>query len=914
MNRIAQSIKNRLSLRPPQADSLNILAELTDKLTLQKNSDLSAALEIVKSAYPICTDFERNFPSICFSLATGVGKTRLMGAFVVYLYLTKGIKNFFILAPNITIYNKLIEDFSNSTSPKYVFQGIGEFVHRQPRIITGDTYNTIAQTTFFRSDVHINVFNISKINAETKGGKLPRIKRLSEYLGDSYFNYLSSLDDLVLLMDESHHYRADRGMQVINELNPILGLELTATPQIERSGGAIKFKNVVYEYSLAKAIQDGFVKEPAVATRKDFDPSQYSADDLDRIKLEDGIRIHEDTKVTLDIFARDNKTPLVKPFVLVVAKDTDHAGKLRGLIASNAFFDGRYADKVMEIHSNQSGEEKDENIAQLISLENPENKIEIVIHVNMLKEGWDVTNLYTIIPLRTATSITLREQTIGRGLRLPYGKRTGNDKVDKLTIVAHDKFQEIIDAANKPDSIIKRQNIIVIDPQEISQQKEVITSISNIEQKFEEEQKRIDNLTEPENMQKAQINLELQKTIFSTLPELNSTVKSVNELTKAEIKHIAIEKIKQKIYSSPQKSLFAAEMIREVEDAYETVVNEFVRNIVEIPRITIQPSDEIKSGFRDFGLDSKNLNYQPVSEEILIKKLREQENSLDILNGMDKGRIVIDSPENLLVNELINYPEIDYDTQADLLFKLARRAIEKFRTYLDENKLMNVVQYHKREIGRYIHSQLMQHFYYESPDFEKPVIKPFIRIEEHNFSKYTKDSIHHFTETITPTSAIPGKVFCGFKKACHNLYKFDSKTEKDFTVILEQDKDVFKWMRPAPNQFMIYWKHNSRQYNPDFVVETADTKYIVETKKEGDIESSEIKEKAQAAIQYCKYATEYTTQHGGKPWKYILIPHNAVMVNMSFLALAMKYEYQSSCLGLNTQNSFKPKRVTEQNR
>src|SRR3989337_694509 len=125
MNRIAQSIKNRLSLRPPQADSLNILAELTDKLTLNKHtpnplsrgeykspllggdlgvgSFLQQELEKVKTSYPTCTDFERNFPSICFSLATGVGKTRLMGAFVVYLYLTKGIKNFFILAPNITI-------------------------------------------------------------------------------------------------------------------------------------------------------------------------------------------------------------------------------------------------------------------------------------------------------------------------------------------------------------------------------------------------------------------------------------------------------------------------------------------------------------------------------------------------------------------------------------------------------------------------------------------------------------------------------------------------------------------------------------------------------------------------------------------------------------------------------------------
>src|SRR4030042_6917285 len=145
MDKIANSIKNRLSLRPPQAESLNILAELVEKLTLKKhtpdpsqegNSTANASeetflkeqLEIVKSSYPTCTDFERNFPSICFALATGVGKTRLMGAFVAYLYLAKGIKNFFVLAPNLTIYDKLINDFSVSTHPKYVFQVIGEFV------------------------------------------------------------------------------------------------------------------------------------------------------------------------------------------------------------------------------------------------------------------------------------------------------------------------------------------------------------------------------------------------------------------------------------------------------------------------------------------------------------------------------------------------------------------------------------------------------------------------------------------------------------------------------------------------------------------------------------------------------------------------------------------------------------------
>ncbi len=890
MNRIAASIRNRLSLRAPQEESLRILSGLADGLSLRKNADLEIELEKVKSLYPTCTDFERKFPSICFALATGVGKTRLMGAFIAYLYLVKGIRNFFVLAPNLTVYNKLIDDFSNPLSPKYVFQGIGEFVHRRPRIITGDNYEETRQGELFKYETHVNIFNIGKINAETRGGKFPRIKRLGEYLGDSYFNYLSTLDDLVLLMDESHHYRADRGMEVINELNPILGLELTATPQIERSGGAIKFKNVVYEYSLAKAIRDGFVKEPAVATRRDFDPAPYTAEDLDRIKLEDGIRLHEDTKVALDIYARDANARPVKPFVLVVSQNTDHAGKLKEMICSPGFFDGRYADKVMEIHSNQSGAEKDENIARLISLEDPQNRMEIVIHVNMLKEGWDVTNLYTIIPLRTATSMTLREQTIGRGLRLPYGIRTGDDKVDKLTIVAHDKFQEIIDEANRPDSIIRRENIITIDPEELVERKEVMTVVSATERRTEEEQRRIDAIEEPEEKQKAQVSLEARKAVLSALPEMSNEVKSVSELKTDEIRRIAYEKIKENVLQSPQQYLFANEIIKEAQDAYEALVDEFAGNIIEIPRIMITQRAEVRSGFHSFTLDTRNLNYQPVSEEILVKKLREQENGIDIVIGT--GRIIIDTPENIIVNELINFPEIDYDEQSELVFSLTGDAVKRFASYLNDDQLMNVVQYHKKEIARYIYSQMMAHFYCEAPVFENPVVKPFTRIEEHNFAKYTADAIRLYTETIVPTSAIPSKVFTGFKKACHDCYKFDSKTEKDFAIILEQDAVVMKWLRPAQKQFRIYWKQNTRQYHPDFVVETGNAIYMVETKKEGDMETADVQEKTMAALLYCKHATDFTSCNGGKPWKYLLIPHNAVMTNMSFATLAKQFEVE----------------------
>ena len=175
----AQTIKNRLSLRKPQSDSLEILSALVSVLELKKDVNVTAELAKVRVLYPTCVDFERDFSSICFSLATGVGKTRLMGAFITYLYVTKGIKNFFVLAPNLTIYDKLIDDLSNPNNPKYVFHGISEFAVTPPRIITGDNYQEIrqGQAVLFQS-VNINIFNISKINSEVRSGREPKIKRL----------------------------------------------------------------------------------------------------------------------------------------------------------------------------------------------------------------------------------------------------------------------------------------------------------------------------------------------------------------------------------------------------------------------------------------------------------------------------------------------------------------------------------------------------------------------------------------------------------------------------------------------------------------------------------------------------------------------------------------------------------------
>jgi type III restriction enzyme len=896
-----QYISQRLSLRKPQAESLKILANLASKLALQKNSSLEQELEIVRAEYPnTFQNFERNFPSICFSLATGVGKTRLMGAFISYLYLEKGIKNFFVLAPNLTIYNKLIDDLSNINSPKYVFRGIAAFAQLAPLIVTGDNYNEVSQKAedaqgVTYSEIRINIFNISKINAETRSGKVSKIKRFSEYLGESYFEYLSNLPDLVLLMDESHRYRGDRGMEVLDELNPVLGLELTATPQVEQSSRSIKFQNVVFEYSLSRAMQDGYVKEPSVATRKDFDPKSYSAEDLDRVKLEDGLKIHQETKTALEIYAKNNDLKIVKPFVLVVAKDTNHATDLKNIIQSENFFDGKYIGKVLEVHSNQKGEEKDENIEALVQLEHPLNTYEIVIHVNMLKEGWDVTNLYTIIPLRSSASQTLTEQTIGRGLRLPYGKRVNDPVIDRLTIVAHDKYQAIIEEANKAGSIIRKENIIILNEEELEAKNKIIErSLSNIEEAIEQEKSQLRNEPDSEEKDKKLASVLIKETV---LPVIKTALAQVSKIKTDEN---SLQKIQEKAFyrvkaltqvNSAQTQLFQELPDQElrvlVERITEPLYINFKENFINIPRIITQPKDAI-SVFHDFDLDfSYFYRYEPPTSEIWIKFLRSEYPNQEIEKINNNETNIYQKPEKVLVATLTdNAPEIDYDSQAELLFRLAEAVVNFYRSYItEESELYRTIEHYKKPITEEIYKQMQPHHEEKFLGFDTQLSTGASEIKEPDLWRNEKDTVHDFRETITPISSIPSKVFKGFRKSYHGKYKFHSKPEKDFAIILEDDREVLKWLRPASQQFNIYYSNHSR-YEPDFVVETSNAKYLVEIKMDKQVETQEVKEKAKAAIEFCKNASEIDLD--GKEWKYALIPHDVVILGNSFMPLVSK--------------------------
>lgn len=890
MNTVVNNIRQRLSLRKPLAEALDLTSRIVDNLSLQKPPKDEAELKVflkkelteVKAIVPTVKDFDRDFPSLAFSIATGIGKTRLMGAIIAYFYLKKGIKHFFILAPNLTLYNKLIRDFGDVSYEKYLFKGISDFVINPPQIVTGETYNDRTPSLF--SSLQINIFNIAKFNKDSKEGKkgLPRMRRLSEYIGQSYFDYLASLPDLVILMDEAHRYHADASKKAINELNPVLGFEMTATPIDEKNR---PFKNIVYEYNLAQALADKkYVKDPTIAGRKNFDKKDWSAEEIENMKLVDGINVHERTKTAIELYAKQNGRHVVHPFILVACRDIAHAKAVAKKLESDTILHGRYKGKVLRIDSESK---KDEEIEQqFIALESPDNQIEIVVHVNMLKEGWDVNNLYTIIPLRAADAAILIEQTIGRGLRLPYGgERTGNKDVDTLTVVAHDNFAQVISKSKDPNSVLSKLSYVEIDDEEnlAGEGGKVVKTPSSVEQKYRE---KIQQAQTDYDKKVAERTCDAVRAVVDAIPQVAHTVQHYSDLKKPEfvkvIREKAVEDIKRKAQSS--NPLFAeqeaAEQIAQLDKVIKSVIIDYEKNFIEMPRLVIE-QPRTRKIFEDFDLyTERGFDLADPSYEIIRQSLATDE--VDIIvgkNGFYRGK-----PADMLVTRLMDYDDVDYDTYADLLYKLANQAVKAIclnSPGASDDDISEKVNTYGEPLAHNIYQQMCAYSHVEKDPQPPKRVLPFSRILDQRVI-VNEFGYRMVGDIPTPASWAKKYVVKGFLKSYYPEYRFDSLTEWDFAFALEHDDKVLKWLRPVPQQFNIYWADGSKRYEPDFIVETADTIYMCETKAEKDVSDEDVKAKADAARTYCAIASGYNARNSGKQWKYLIIPHTAVKRNFSF--------------------------------
>ena len=858
-------ITNVMSLRKPQKQSIKILDSILDDIELSKSIDLKKAQDNIHDVYQLFSDFEHPFMSLTFALATGVGKTRLMGAFITYLYTQKGIKNFFVVAPNLTIYKKLKNDLGNpaADNDKYVFRGISCFATNTPNILVEDDYKKPLLMKD-KSKVNIFIFNISKFNTEDR-----KIKDLDEYLGKSFYDYLKSLEDLVLIMDESHHYRATKSEDAINSLNPVLGLELTATPQVEKGNKTIFFKNVVYEYPLYKAIKDGYTRTPYALTRRDIKAYNLSDEELDKTMINDGILHHEIVKEELKKYSINYDKKLVKPFMLIVCKNTEHAEWVLKYVKSDEFKNGQYRDKVILIHSNQKSLEDDENINLLLDVEKNTNPIEIVIHVNILKEGWDVNNLYTIVPLRTAASRTLREQTIGSGLRLPFGQRTGDKLIDSVTITAHDKFDEIIAEAQREDSIFNAEGVIYAEYERQKQVKIVQSSFIDTDEQRQE------------ILEKAGLDFNNKNNVDT----YRKAIEIITETTASEIKANPTKKVNKATVENKVKEDIGKQFndntdLQKIIEAMFIVNNNIVEKVQEtemyIPKLKTEFLGNEVYVIQDFDLDLSKFNYIPIENEVLIKNML---NSLDDVIVIKNGVIDFNTikPEKYLVDEIRDIGEIDYEKCPELIQKIVMQFLSYYRSKYTEEEVRNICVMYKMDIINKFKEQLLQHLGIKYEGLIETVsgIETLIRNYAIDYSNEVKNI------SMEPDINISSIAYEGAKKSVTNMFKFDSNPERLFALACDNSPEVVRWLRPAPKQFNITYNRGKR-YEPDFVVETDDMYYLVEIKDKRKINDPDVISKKDRALQYCKIASEYNKANGHKEFRYLFIPHDEISSNSSF--------------------------------
>lgn len=849
-----------MSLRTPQEEALNVLDKISSNCSYQIDSiDTIARVASDNSLSQKTISFDFKFPSFCFDMTTGIGKTRLMGACIYYLYKTKGYKHFFILTPGNTIYDKLRMEALPDNN-KYFFKGL-ESVIGNPKVYDGENYHRYKwvnsdndNTGGYGDDIELFVFNIGKIfNSKDKNFEF---HEYDETLGASFSEILSKYNDLVFLMDEAHRYYAQASMNAINNLKPILGLEFTATPK--------KYKNVIYSYGLNEGA-GRFLKIPVVLGRTNM--SGYSKDDIEQMKIIDGLTLHENRKLSLERYCNENKLPLVKPIVLIACRDTEHAKKIHKLIEDDSFFDGRYKDKVMEVHSKISGEESEENIKQLLSIESTSNKIEIVLHVYKLKEGWDVNNLYTIIPLNAAKSDILALQTIGRGLRLPFGKITGDEEIDTLDIVAHDHYRELLDDI-KSNKVFRTKNL----DEDNEPRKQVVVQslfdddeLSFIEQAINFKKNDINDIKTIENLYE-----QYQKTFA---PKIKVTeTKTVRNLFNLDDNQDSLlqdnnEDSSSNIEIKTNKDKFTGQKKIKTKEEFIKSLSRYKNLLISTPKILVTPTS--KTEIKSFELKRNIIDFDIAASKIE----RFDAINKELLDSIDAYTLIDENPKNTLACMLLSMPELSPD-DADFILDMVEQYLNLIGGTLEEQQ--KIVRRYATLIFNDISTQIRNNIV-DKLEYTYHVQKDIITFSK-GIKNIKQDGILNINKPFDDKKNIHKYVFEGYKKSYYDKNSFDSNTERLFSIILDDDAEVLKWIRLEQNQLGIFWKNG--QYNPDFLVETPTDKYVIEIKGADEKNNPDVISKAREAIKWCEYASKCDVDN--KKWNYRLITDDNVSLGNSF--------------------------------
>jgi len=484
--------------------------------------------------------FAENWRRYVLKLATGAGKTKVLSLALTWSYFHKMYekdsdmaRNFLIIAPNIIVLDRLRVDFE------------GLKIFKDDPLIPEDGF----EGQDWNSDFKVDLFVQDETNVKSRIGNifLTNIQRVYDrqekgYSADDdnsedYFlgstassnaagkNYdLSSIvadvDELVVLNDEAHHihdeglawYRSIERLHLnLLQKNSRLSMQIDVTATPKHQNGAI-FAQTICDYPLVEAIAQNVVKTPVLpdilsrSRLKEINSSKFSQRYADYLRL--GV---EEWRKSFNIHWKMNK----KSVLFIMTDDTKNCDDVAEWLEENypTEFDG----KVLTIHTKKNGEisestsgkgkEELESLRkQAREIDRIDNPFRAIVSVLMLKEGWDVRNVTTIVGLRpfSASANILPEQALGRGLRRMYTREA--DVQEYVSVVGTEAFMDFVESIksegvtleHKPmnkDSEATGPRVVEIDQENLKKDLDSLDiQIPVLSPKLKKEYKRLDEL------------------------------------------------------------------------------------------------------------------------------------------------------------------------------------------------------------------------------------------------------------------------------------------------------------------------------------------------------------------------------------------------------------------------------------
>lgn len=457
-----------------QREALETIIYLYDVVGARDKYDL---MRFDSSGFVSASMFDESWLRLVVKMATGSGKTKVMSLALAWSYFHKMhepgsdlARNFLVIAPNIIVLDRIYKDFQglriffdDPVLPENGYNGRNwrdDFqltLHKQDEVritsATGNIFLTNIHRVYAGEDIPPSPDDDNTMDYFL--GKRPTGATTDSKVDLGMI--VRDIDELMILNDEAHHIH-DASLAWFKSIEDIhnrllqkggtlsLQMDVTATPK--HNNGAI-FVQTVADYPLVEAIYQNVVKHPVLPDA----PSRAKLVERQSAKYTEKYADYIDLGVVEWRKAYAEHQRLGKKAVLFVMTDDT-----RNCDDVAEYLEAHYPDLkggVLIIHTKNNGEISEatsgkakEELEKLRKLSNEidegESPYKAIVSVLMLKEGWDVRNVTTIVGLRaySAKSNILPEQTLGRGLRKMY--RGGIEEY--VSVVGTDAFMEFVES------------------------------------------------------------------------------------------------------------------------------------------------------------------------------------------------------------------------------------------------------------------------------------------------------------------------------------------------------------------------------------------------------------------------------------------------------------------------------------